>query len=643
MLQVLRDSMKYLAWILWVVIGVFVLYVFVDFGSGVPTGPGTANAAVTVGDQEISYRELEREHRELEEQYRQQLGAQASPELIQQLRLPMQALNRIINRKILVEEAERLGLQVSDQELRRFLLEQPLFQDENGRYVGKEGYERAVLSRGYTVDLFEASIREQLLLQRLLEAFDRSVVVTDVEVEKRYREQVEKAQLSYVALPFGELVGQVQVGDADIQAYFQANRAKYELPETRTAQFVLIDPRVLQESLQVPDQELRAYYDAHRDEYTEEEQVRARHILVESAADAAAAQARLAAGEDFAAVAAAVSKDASNATSGGDLGWFGKGRMVKAFEDAAFAGEPGRVIGPVQTDFGFHLIEVLEKRGAGTRPFEEVREAVRLRVAGERAAAAAEEKARTIAADLKEAGVDAAQKMTELVGQAGVETGTTEPFRQQGPVPPLGAAPALNAAGFQLAQGGVSDPIRTPRGWVILRVAEVTAPRLPELADVRDRVRADAERQKLEDLAMAQLRQAKTRLDGGATLADVAAGIGRTVESTEEFGSGTFVPGLGLAPDLVKQALAAQEGATGGPQVVGGRAVVWQVAKRTRMDPAAFATARPGLRDQLQDERVNSLLGAIVNSRKEELGVTYDPPLLQSLGMSPDGAPLPAG
>jgi peptidyl-prolyl cis-trans isomerase D len=638
MLQVLRDSMKYLAWILWVVIGIFVLFVFVDFGTGMPGGAVPARAAVTVGDREISYRELERAHRALENQMRQQLGAQYSPELAEQLRLPMQALNRLVNTKILLEEADRLGLEVSDAEVRETILQSPNFQDSNGRFVGAEEYERAVRRQGFTTEDFENDIREQLLLQRLLQAFEKGVVVADAEVESRYREQVEKAQLRYVAIPLGELAaeaaGGVQPTDAEVEAYFAAHRQDYELPETRVAEYVLVDPRALQETLQVPEADLRAFYESHRAEYAESEQVRARHILVATAEEAAAAQSRLAAGEDFAKVAAELSTDEGSGERGGDLGWFGKGRMVAPFEEAAFGAELNKVVGPVQSDFGFHLIEVLERRPAGQRSFEEVRQALTLRVAAERSATAAEEKARQIAADLKEAGGNAPQKMQELSGQPGVELGTTEAFARQGAVPPLGAAPALNAAGFELAQGATSEPIRTPRGWVVLRLSEIKAPRVPELAEVRPRVMGDAQRDKVEQLAKQRLQQARTRLDAGATLDEVAAELGKQVEESEEFGAGTLVPGLGPAPELVREALAQQEGAIGGPLVVAGRALVYQVAKRTTMDPATFATEKAALRQQIEQERVNTLLGALVNSRKQELGVTYDPPLLQTLGIT---------
>ncbi|HEV8632507.1 MAG TPA: SurA N-terminal domain-containing protein, partial [Thermoanaerobaculia bacterium] len=162
MLQVLRDSMKYLAWILWVVIAIFVLFVFVDFGRSSRYGGNgeQPQTAATVGNQAISYREYEHAYRNLEERYRQQLGQQFTPEMAQQMRLPMQALNQLVLRKILLREAARLDLQVSDAELRRYIAAMPLFQDSGGKFVGADLYQRLVRSRlGETPEAFETSSR----------------------------------------------------------------------------------------------------------------------------------------------------------------------------------------------------------------------------------------------------------------------------------------------------------------------------------------------------------------------------------------------------------------------------------------------------------------------------------------------------
>lgn len=639
MLQVLRDSMKYLAWILWVVIGIFVLFVFVDFGRANRYGSGSPTAAAaTVGGQPITRVEYEREKQRLDDRMRQQLGAQYSDEIVKQLRLPQQALSQLVSNKILLAEANDLDLGVSDRELRRFIVHLPMFQDSDGKFVGAERYAIAVRRLGYTPDAFEQEVREELMLQRLRSALQRSVVVSDKDVEDRYREQNEKAKVRYVSVPFTAGAGQVQVSDADLQAYFNAHREQYRAGEQRIADYLLVDQSKLEQSMNPTDAELRDYYTQHQQEYAQPEQVHARHVLVKTEADAAAAKKRLDAGEDFAKVAAEMSTDTSNAKTGGDLGWFGRGRMVPPFEQAAFSAPLGKVVGPVKTEFGYHLIRVDEKRAASTTGFDEVKQAVRTRLAAERAETQAEEKAKAYAADLTKAGANARQKMQELSSQPGVEIGKTEAFSRQGVVTPLGSAPALNAAAFTLQKGGVSEPLRTPRGWVVLQVAEIKPPRLPELAEVKEAVRRDAEQDKLRAQTFARLTDARAKAGAGATLDAIGGQLGASVQESQEFGRGGVVPGLGYAPDLVKAAMEQPVGTVGGPVSVAGSAVLYQVTAKTGFDPAQFAQQKDSLRSQLEQEEVNALLTSLINERKQRLGVTYDPQLLEELGMA-QGAP----
>src|SRR6185503_11394026 len=151
------------------------------------------------------------------------------------------------------------------------------------------------------------------------------------------------------------------------------------------------------------------------------------------------------------------------------------------------------------------------------------------------------------------AGKNAKQKMQQLGTQPGLEVGTTEPFSRQSAIVPLGTAPAVNAAGFELAKGGVSDPIRTPRGWVVLHVADVKAPHLPGLPEVKDAVRRDVEADRQRQQAFARIAQARAAAGAGAPLEAVAAQLGTTVQETPEFGAGAAVPGIGYAPGLARE------------------------------------------------------------------------------------------
>jgi peptidyl-prolyl cis-trans isomerase D len=168
----------------------------------------------------------------------------------------------------------------------------------------------------------------------------------------------------------------------------------------------------------------------------------------------------------------------------------------------------------------------------------------------------------------------------------------------------------------------------------VARLAEVKAPRQPQLAEVADRVRQDVEQERLRELSIARLQPAKARLDGGASLEEVAAELGLEVAESEEFGAGQIVPGLGIAPEVVKQALASPEGTLGGPVAIPGRALLYRVVGRKSGDPATAQQVKQGIRDQLEREQIDALLGSLINARKQELGVTYDPALLEQAGIT---------
>lgn len=378
MLKILRDNLKYLSWILWLVVLIFIAFVFVDFGGGLSGGPGPRAAAATVGDRTVSYRDFEREYRRLENQYRQAFGGQLTPEMIDQLKLPLMALERLVDQELLLEEADRLGLEASDTEVAQAILEIPGLKDDQGHFVGQETYNRFLRANGLDHREFEDSVREELVLAKLQTIVASSVRVSDSDVETSYRQQSERAAIRFIQVPSSRYSATSQaVSPAELQAYFDAHRDDFRLPTQRTVDYLLVDTIKTRAQLTFEPAELEAYYNDHAADFAQEEQVRARHILLKVDDNRTAAQAeaeleqvkaRVAAGEDFAKLASELSEDPGSKTRGGDLGYFGRGRMIAEFEQAAFDAAPNSVVGPVKTSFGYHLIQVLDHRQGGSAP-----------------------------------------------------------------------------------------------------------------------------------------------------------------------------------------------------------------------------------------------------------------------------------
>lgn len=647
MLKVLRDNLKYLSWILWVVILIFIAFVFVDFGGGLSQGTGARASAATVGNDKISYADFERQYRQLEAQYRQAFGENFTPEIAKQLRLPLQALDRLVDQRLLLNEAAERGLEASDSEVREAIFEIPGMKDSGGGFIGEETYKRFVRANGYTVRDFEESMRRQIVLTKLNAIFSSSLAVSDAEVERAYRDQAERAAVRYIVLPSTNFQSQATLQPAEVASYFERHGEEFRLPPQRVVNYLLVDTVRTRAKMNIEKADLESYYNSHLAEFKQEEQVHARHILLKvddnrtaEAAESAlvAARKRAEAGEDFAKLATELSDDPGSKTRGGDLGFFGRGRMIKEFEEAAFNAPANTLVGPIRTSFGFHLIQVLEKRPAGQRPLAEVEPQVRSRLAAERAEAQAEAKANELAAKIAADKLTTEEQLKALADNDTVMFVTTPPFGADEVVAGIGRGTPFSSAAFALEAGKTSTPIKIARGFAILQLVSESPARMPALSEVEAKVRPAALRAKAAELAVARLTQARGAIASGKSLDDVAKELAVEVKESGEFGREGNIEGLGDSRQVIAAALAGKVGDIGTPIATEQGAVLYQVTTRKGFDAVAFAAERDQTRETLERNEVNRLLGSIIEQRKREAKVQYDKPLLEQFGMLGDEA-----
>ncbi len=640
-LKWLRDNLKSLTWILWVVIFVFVALIFFGWGGINQQRQDTQdNVAATVGGEQVTYGEFAQQYRSLENFYRQTFGEQFNSELAKQLNLPVQALDQVINRKILLIEARKAGLRVSDQEVSQTILEYPIFKTEAGHFVGDQEYQRIIRrSLRQSVQEFEASVREELLLGKLNALLAKTAYVSDAEVEQAYRKDAEKAKIRFVHLPASEFIQQVTVEPAAVEAHFTAHRAEYEVPAQRVVQYIVVDAAEMRRQIDVPEADLKTYFDQHSDEFKVEEQVRARHILKRVTPDQPEAQAeavllaarkRIEAGEDFTALASQLSEDEGTASRGGDLGLFARGAMVKPFEDAAFAAPVGTLVGPIKTDFGYHLIRVEEHQTGGLEPFEKVRERIRARLLGERVDELAEAKIRDLAQRIEKDKLTSEEQLQKLAQEESLKLETTQPFGRNDVVPGIGRVQPFLKAAFELEAGKTSAPIKIPRGWAILALKETRAPRLPELSEVRTKVEADVKQERMKSASLLRLRELR---QSNATLDAIAATLSLEVKDSEEFGRQGTIGILGRVPEVANAALSLEVGQLGGPFATTNGAVLFEVVERKKFDGAAFAAAKEQTRQRTESERLNQILASLIELRRKDLEPQYDPRLLKEFGI----------
>ena len=648
MLKVFRDNLKYLSWVLWLVIAVFILFVFVDFGGTMPDGTGApTEAAVTVGGEEISWGEFQRAYQGTEAFYRQIYGDRFSNETAQQLGLPLQVLNGLIADKILLAEADQMGLAVTDAELREQILASSSFQDDNGSFIGQERYQDLLRRNGWTVESYETDLRKQLLSQKVRTVLSENLFVPDSEVEKTYRDQVEKAKIRFVKISSDDLTDEVQIGAGELETFFAESQEDFRVPEQRVVDYLLIDRLAIQNSMEVGAEEVRAYYDENSEDFTQEEQARARHILIKvdsnrddatGRAAAEAARQRLDAGADFAQLAAELSEDPGSASRGGDLGFFGRGAMVKPFEDAVFGAAVGDLLGPIKTGFGYHVIEVQERRAGGLQPLTEVESRIRQTLAAERSGAEAEAKATELADRIRRENISPEGWAELAATEVGVSFETSEPFGRDDFVTGIGRSTAFGSRAFDIEPQTASEPISIGRGWAILQTKTVVPPRLPELEEVSEDVRAALLAKKKLAVARDRARSAAADLEQGKDFEQVAAALGSEAEETPLFGVSDSVGSLGRNKSVAEAVLARSAGQTGGPVELEDGAVLFEVIERETFDPVKFEEEKASARANLKNQRFEELMDSLVAQRRDGLKIHLDPALLENFNLPAQGS-----
>ncbi|HEY0156487.1 MAG TPA: peptidylprolyl isomerase [Thermoanaerobaculia bacterium] len=619
----MRDSFHHLRWVLIAVVAAFIFgFVFIDMGLGGASmgGPEGRAYAARVNGETITISDYQRAVANLENMYRQMYGQQFTPEMASAMNLPKQVLDGLIDQRLLGQEAARLNLDATQEEIRRKLLGIPVFV-ENGKFIGMDLYRNYVTGRlGYaSASAFEEDLAREITLQKMESALMNSLVVSTKAAEAEYRRTNENAKVRYVLLRAAEQNPTVTA--AEVEAYYKANQSKYAHGEQRQVRYLLADFAKIRASIQPSDAELRQAYQAQSDRYRRPGAAKVLHILVKvdpgaPATTDAAARAKaqslvqqLRGGADFATLARANSEDPSSASNGGDMGWVDQGQTVEPFEKAIFSIPLNTISDPIRTqDFGYHIVKVTERRDASVRPFEEVRTELAAGLTNDRARQMAGAEMNRISTQLKAnkpANVNAFSALANanVTSNDGGWVGRGEQF--QG----IGAHQVLNDWVFAAKPGDVSDPLGTPRGVAIAYVAATRPAGVSALNDIRERVTEDARLEKGRTAARARLQQL---MAGAATIDDVAAKAGTSAQETNVSHGNRVVGFTGDATALIEAALASNIGALKGPVLVNDGAVAFQVSEQKKVTPQELEQNKIQMVDTLRGQQARNLRQTLI-------------------------------
>lgn len=382
MLEFIRERAKGI--VAWAIIGLIAIPFALWGINNYFTGP-TKVVVAEVNGEDIDAVEFLRMYQRQKQQLQQQFG-DAFEQLVDDKALRRQILDRLIEMKLIQQWTQAHHMAISDAQLAMVIQSAPIFLDEQGKFDQKK-YEQILAANGLSVAQFEQLQRLSLLEQQYRNLTAASSLVLPSELNQLVALQQQQRQIGWLAFDLKPYLAQVHLSDADLKAYYEAHQADFVEPEKVVAEYVLLDKRMLAKQVKPTETELKAFYADNKDLFTVPEQRHARHILIlakqgDAASEAAAKkkiaeiQAKLKAGEPFEKLAKAYSEDPGSAAVGGDLGWFEQGTMVPAFDKRVFSMKEGEISEPVQTRFGFHIIQLLGIKPKHVQPFDEVKERV---------------------------------------------------------------------------------------------------------------------------------------------------------------------------------------------------------------------------------------------------------------------------
>jgi peptidyl-prolyl cis-trans isomerase D len=625
MLDRMRRHKGILKWALVAVILTFVLFYVPDFMQ-TSTGAAPNETVATVEDTEITVREFTRRYSAQLQAYRQAYGAQMNEQLLRQLGIEQQILQQLVDEEAMVAEARRQGMTVNDVEIRERILAMPAFQ-ENGQFIGEQRY-RQLLSMNpgapLTTQEFEEQIRRALLVQKLRDAVSGWMSVSDSDIADEYRRRNEKVKLDVVPITPDAFKSLITVNDADLAAYFDTHKDTYRIGEKRKIKYAVVDVEKVRETVKVSDAEIEAFYKQNLAQYQTPEEVRASHILFKTEgkneadvqAKAAEVLKRAKAGEDFAALAKQYSEDESNSGNGGDLSYFPRGAMVSEFETAAFSMKTGDISDLVKTSFGFHIIKKVDHRQATTRPVTEVRTELEDQLKWQKAQAEAEKLAKSLESQVK-----SAADLDRIAKERGLHTQETGMLLRDDPIDGLGPSPEVSAQAFQLQPGAVSPVLRVARGWIFATVTGKQDPYVPQLTEVKEKVREDVSRERAAEIAKTKAAEIAAALKSAPDFAGAVKKAGLEVKTTELITRGSAVPDIGISADVDKIAFSLPKGGVSDPVSTPQGTAIVRVVEKEDVTPEQIAAGRDQLRDELANQRRDQFFSAYMQNAKKNLKI----------------------
>jgi peptidyl-prolyl cis-trans isomerase D len=596
------------------------------FGSGVTQ----SGVLARIGDQDVSLQEVSQQARLIgRQQFKGNVPPQIMPYLMQR------AAQGMITQKALVYEADRMGLGVTDEELRVYLhqgqMGQMIF--PGGNFIGQQAYEDMIQNQfNMGVQQFEREVKAEIAQQKLLALINGVVSVSDKDVAEQVQRQGVKVKFEYAVLTLDDIKKQIKPTDSELKAFYEQNKAQYanSIPEKRKARYIVIDTAKLADKISVTPAQLQQYYNQHQDEYRIPETVTVRHILIKTPApdadgkvdqkgvDAARAKAediekQLKGGANFADLAKKYSEDPGSAQSGGLLPPLTHGRTVPEFDQAAFNTPVGQTTGVIRTSYGFHIIHVEAKQQARLKPLDEVKSQIEPILKQQQAGAQAQNLANTVQTLARTVGFDKA------AGEKGSTVMTTDFVSSTDPLPGVGNAKDLDSALFAAKKNDPAATAPTSQGYAVYQVTDIQPPQTPTFEQIKAPVEEQFKGQRAQALLTQKTQELADRARANHDLKKAAKDLGATIKTSDLVDSTAQVPDLGPMNGAAAVAFNMKPGEISGPLQGGPNGAVLTVLEVQTPSPAEVKQNWDRAKESLLEQKRSTFEGLYVQGLRDRL------------------------
>jgi peptidyl-prolyl cis-trans isomerase D len=600
------------------------------------SGEISTDTVAKIGDESVSVQDVRQQLNQIEQRNPNMKALE--PLYAQQI------LKQLVFEKEIEYEAKRLGITVSDQERADRIRQFVPTAFSGGTFVGMDRYAAEVQARyQMTVPVFEELVRQGLLEEKFRKLLTDGISVGAAELQDEFRYKNEKVKLDYALIKPEDLESKITADEAEVRAAYEKNKSKYQVPERRVVRYALVDVNQIRQNVQVSDDMLKLQYQANIQQYQVPNRVHVEHILFMTVGkpDAEVEEIRKKAedvlkqvkkGGKFEDLAKKYSEDPGSKAKGGDLGWITQGQTVPEFEKTAFSLSPGQVSDLVKTQYGFHIIKVLEKEAAHTKPFDEVKDSLRAPLLNNQA-----EKLASDTADKLSAAIRQSNKISldDLAKQYHLPVNETRSISATDPLLELADSKEAKNAIFQLRIGELNPPVQTARGFVVLSVKSIQPAHQGSLEEVRDRVITDLKREKSTELAKNKAEELIKRVKAGEKFDAAARALGLEPKTSDPIARDGSIPGAASGKQ-VSAAFNLKTGDVAAPLSLGQNWLVYRVAEKTEPNPADFDKQKKQLTEELLQSKRNLAFEAFRTSLdtrlKQEGKLKLMPEKLKSFG-----------